>query len=157
MSLDLHILAPRLGEEPADAFDRVEAEDDLAPADPAAVARDERLAAHIRALAPGLEEHRSRYGLSLVGDLLAVAFSRQYATVTVDPDLAEDRAALAGQALAACRAIAAATGWSVVNAQRWRLVSPVADAQDLLRELEEDLAAEQARPAGLLARLFGRS
>ena len=94
--------------------------------------------------------------MSLVGDLLSIGLDRQCAEIAVDYERAEDRAALAADAYEAARVIASATGWQVFDASAEQLVSPVADATGYARVLEAALLAEQSRPPGLFARLFGR-
>ena len=156
MTLDLFAFAPRLGEDPSDAIERLETEDDVLAPDPAASARNHRLAAALRAELPGLREHRDRRSLSLVGDVLEIYLSIQYAVFTVDYARAPDRIQLAADAHAAARAITAGTGWPVFDASSERQLSAVAAAEDYRRAFEQALRAEDARPPSLLARVLGR-
>jgi hypothetical protein len=157
MTLDLYAFAPRPGEDVSDAIERLETEDDLRAPDAAARARNDRLAAALRATLPRMREHRAGRGLALVGELLELYLSAQYAVVTVDYARAQDRVALSAEAYRAARAITAETGWSVFDAHGEQPISPVADSEDYRRVFDAALRAEEAPRPSLLARLFGRA
>lgn len=157
MSFDFYVLPPRPGEDPGDAFERLECEDDLGDPDPAAEARNERLAAVLREAQPEMCEHQDKRSRSFVGDVLEIFLSAQYAELTVDYVRAEDRAALAAELHVAVRLITAETGWVVYDAQSQQVISPVADAEDYRRALNAALQAEERRPPSLLKRLLRRT
>jgi hypothetical protein len=168
MSLDLYLFASRPGEDPADTFDDLENAADDAKDDPVARERNDRLLDALQARHPEMRRHRSGKtvafsivsewrSVSLVGELLSIYLSREYAAITVDYERAEDRAALAIDAYEAARVIASVTSWQVFDPASEALLSPLADANDYARIFDAALLEEESRPPGLLARIFGRA
>jgi hypothetical protein len=155
MSVDLYLFAPRLGEDPADTYDDIDNADGDAKADAAAEERNDRLLDALHARWPEKRRHRSGKtvafsivsewrSVSLVGELLAIYLSRQHAAITVDYELAEDRAAVAADAVEAARVLTSMTGWQVFDPSSEQLLSPLADATDYMRVLEAALREEQS-------------
>jgi hypothetical protein len=124
--MDLYLFARRLGEDPADTYDDLESEDGDARKDPAARERNDRLLDALQARRPDMRRHRQGRtvafsivsewrSVSLVGDLLEIYLSRQYAVITADYERADDRAALRADVDDATSIIASVTGWQVFD------------------------------------------
>jgi hypothetical protein len=137
--MDLYLFARRLGEDPADTYDDLESEDGDARKDPAARERNDRLLDALQARRPDMRRHRQGRtvafsivsewrSVSLVGDLLEIYLSRQYAVITADYERAGDPDRLAADIQHAVHVITTATGWRPFDLSSDRTSEPRARA-----------------------------